>query len=209
MADGEAPAALLLHRADDPAEQIQLLLGIGGAGRVRLVGYGKVGENALGVQARQGAGAAYIRRAGVEMLPGDEIAQAGHPGVHLDVHRQRAAQADGLLAVLQCLGLAGHGLGDVQVHQAAHLLTGRMTEDEDGHGDTAMAQLGGLVDAGHGQIVRPQGLQRAGHLHRAVAVGVRLDHAQEFHAHPHPLPQGAVVIGQCIQVDLRPRSLQC
>ena len=125
------------------------------------------------------------------------------------MHRQRAAQPDGLLAVLQRLGLAGHGLGDMQVNELTHLLPGRMAQDEDGHGDAAMAQLGGLVDAGHGQIVRPQGLQRAGHLHRAVAVGVRLDHAQEFHALPHPLPQGAVVVGQGVQVDLRPRSLQC
>ena len=68
MADGKAPAALLLHRADDPAEQIQLLPGIGGAVPVRLVGHGEVGENALGVQARQAAGAAYVRRAGVKVL---------------------------------------------------------------------------------------------------------------------------------------------
>ena len=84
-----------------------------------------------------------------------------------------------------------------------------MTEDEDGHGDTAVAQLGGLIDAGHGQIVRAQRLQGAGHLHRAVAVGIGLDHAQKFDVLPYPLPQSAVVIGQGVQVDLRPRSLQC
>ena len=95
----------------------------------------------------------------------------------------------------------------MQVYQAAHLLAGRVAQNKDGHGDAAMAQLGGLVDAGHGQVVRAQRLQGAGHLHRAVAVGIGLDHAQEPDVLPHPLPQGAVVIGQGVQVDLRPRSL--
>ena len=89
-------------------------------------------------------------------------------------------------------------------YQAAHLLTGRMTEDEDGHGDTAMAQLGSLIDAGHGQVVRSQRLQGAGHLHRAVAVGVRLHHAQILHTGADLLPGHIVVVFQSIQVDFRP-----
>lgn len=77
MAEGEALAAPLLHRLDNAAEQVKLCAGIGGAVRVRLIGHGEVGEDALGVQAGQGAGAAYIRRAAVEMAAGDQVAQTG------------------------------------------------------------------------------------------------------------------------------------
>ena len=67
-----------------------------------------------------------------------------------------------------------------------------------------MAQLPGLVQAGHRQIVGPQSLQLPGHLHRAVAVGVGFHNAQVFHAGACEFPGLPVIMVQGVQVDLRP-----
>ena len=69
-----------------------------------------------------------------------------------------------------------------------------------------MAQLHGLVDAGHRQIVRAQLLQHAGHLYGAVAVAVRLHHPQKFHVGADVGAQGLIIVGQRVKVDLGPCS---
>ena len=97
----------------------------------------------------------------------------GHP--ELDLHR--AAAAHRLGAVLQCLGFAGHRLRDVVAQQLLHPLRRRMAQNQNGHMDTPGPQLHGLVQTGHRQIVRPQLLQHSGHLHRPVAIGVRVRYA--------------------------------
>ena len=130
VAQGEAPAALFLHRPDHPAEQVKLPAGIGHAVRVRLIGHGKVGEDALGLQPRQGAGLADALHAAVKVAAVAEIAQPGHAGIHLDVDLQRAAQGRGLMAVFQGLGLAGDGLGNVVLYQPPHLLLGGVAQDQ-------------------------------------------------------------------------------
>ena len=207
VADGKGVAQPLLHGPDDPAEQVVLLPGVALTVLPRLVGYGEVGEDALGLQARQGAVPADAVHAGVEMGPLAEVAQAGHAGVHLDMHLQRAAQADGLGAVLHRLGLAGDGLGDVQVYEPPHLLLGGVAQDEDGHGDAVIAQLHGLVHGADGQIVGPLFLQHPADHDGAVAVGVGLHHAQEFHVLPHAAAQHVVIVGDGVQIHLGPCSL--
>ena len=144
--------------------------------------------------------------AGVEHVAVAEIAQPGHTGVYLDVYLQCTAAFDGLGTVLLRLGGAGHRLGDVQVDQVLHLLTGRVAQDQDGHGDAVVAQLHGLIDAGHRQIVGAQPLQRPRHLYGAVAVAVGLHHPQKFHVGAHVGPQGLIVVGQRVKVDLGPGS---
>ena len=138
-----------------------------------------------------------------------EIAQPGHAGIHLDVDLQRAAQGRGLMAVFQGLGLAGDGLGNVVLYQPPHLLLGGVAQDQHRHGDAVGPQLHGLVNAGHRQIIRPQVLEGPGHLHGPVSVGVGLYHAQKAHVRPDMPPQAAIVVGQCVQVDLRPGPPQC
>ena len=56
MAYDKPLSALCFHRVDDPAEQRQLLFRIVAAVRIRLVRHGKMGEDALRPQTRQGAG---------------------------------------------------------------------------------------------------------------------------------------------------------
>ena len=120
---------------------------------------------------------------------------------------QGPAQGRGLPAVFQGLGLAGHGLGNVVLYQPPHLLLGGVAQDQHRHGHAVGPQLHGLVDAGHRQIVGPQLLEGPGHLHGPVAVGIGLHHAQEADLRPDMLPQAAIVVGQSVQVDLRPGSL--
>ena len=209
MPDGEAPAQPLLHGVDDPAEQVELGQRVGAAVRVRFIRHGKVGEDALGLQSRRVAGVADTLHAGVKHLPAAQIPQPGHAGVHLDVDFQRAAAFYRLGAVLLRLGGTGHGLGDVQVDQVLHLLPRRVAQDQDGHGDAVVAQLHGLVDAGHRQIVRAQRFQRAGDLNGAVAVAVGLHHPQKFDRRAHVGAQRPIVVGQRVKVDLGPCSPQC
>ena len=165
---------------------------------------GEMGENTLRVQPRQGAGLCDGLHAGFKMLAPDQKAQPGHTGIHLDVDPQRAAALHSLGAVRLRLGLGGHRLSDVVFDELGHHLRRGVPQDQNGHGNAAVAQFPALVQTGHCQIVRPQLFQLPGHLHRAVAVGVRLHHAQILHAGANLLPGHIVVVFQSIQVDFRP-----
>ena len=167
-----------------------------------------MGENALGIQSRQGAGLRNGVHAALKMLAPHQKAQPGHPGVHFDMHPQRAAAPDSLGAVLLRLGFGGHRLRDVVGNELRHHLRGRMPQNQDGHGDAAVAQFPRLIQTGHRQIVRPQLFQLPGDLHGAVSIGVRLHHAQILHTGADLLPGHAVIMFQSIQVDLRPGAPQ-
>ena len=207
MADAEG-AALRRQRVQHMGEHAELLPGIGLAVFAVHVGDGKVGENALGVQSRQGAGGRNGVHAALKMLTAHQKAQPGHPGVHLDVHPQGAAAFHRLGAVFLRLGLGGHRLGDVVGNQLGHHLRRRMPQNQDGHGNAAVTQFPGLVQTGHRQIVRPQLLQFPGNLHRAVAVGIRLHHPQIFHTGASSLPGDVIIVFQRIQVNFRPGAPQ-
>ena len=122
---------------------------------------------------------------------------------------QCAAAALGLLAVFQSLSLAGDSLGDTVFYQVFHLLLGGVTQDQDGHGDAAQAQLHSFVYAAHRQIIRAILLQHPRHLNGAVAIGICLHHAQELHAPSNVPAQLFVVFLQGVQVNNRPGPLQC
>ena len=120
-----------------------------------------------------------------------------------------AAAALGLPAVFQSLSLAGDSLGDAVFYQVFHLLLGGVTQDQDGHGDAAQAQLHSFVYAAHRQIIRAILLQHPRHLNGAVAIGICLHHAQELHAPSNVPAQLFVVFLQGVQVNNRPGPLQC
>ena len=209
MPDGKAAAELALGRLDDVGEQIKLRERIGAALLVRLVGDGEVREDALHLQPRQAAGGTDGLDAGAEVLARRQETQPRHAGIDLDMYLKRSAAAHGLLAVLQCLGLTGHGLRDVVLDEQRNLLLRRVAEDEHGHGDPIFAQLHRLVRARDGQIVCTQLLQRLRDAHGPVSVGVGLHHAQKLHARPDPAAQRLVVVCQSVEINLRPGSPQC
>ena len=164
-----------------------------------------MGEDALRLQPRQGAGVRDGGDARLKMLPPH---QPAHAGIHLDVDLQRPAESRGRGAVLLRLGLGGDGLGDAVGDKLRHHGGRGMSQDEDGQAHALPPELPGLVQTGDRQVVRPQLLQLPGDLHRPVAVGVRLHHAQVPDAGPGLSPGLMVVVGQGVQVDLRPGPLQ-
>ncbi len=71
-------------------------------------------------------------------------------------------------------------------------------EQQNGCLDACRAQLQGLLDAGHGKTVG-LGLERQGAPHRAMTVGVGLDHGQGLGA--GQLTGEAVVVSEGLEVD--------
>jgi hypothetical protein len=99
------------------------------------------------------------------------------------------------------------GHADVVPHDAGDFLLDDGSEDEDGAGDAAFAELeglGGVADADHLAAGLPRG---PGDREDAVAVGVGLDDGQ----HPRARLQGAAdrgdVVAERLQVDLRPDAI--
>ncbi|MOA03688.1 hypothetical protein D3C78_1232080 [compost metagenome] len=120
-----------------------------------------------------------------------------HAGVELEPHLQRPRQA----RALQRFQLPG------RVHHAPQILLGdqrqfvgfeEALEQQDRRTDAGRAQLQRLLDAGHREAV---GLlrQRLGAAHRAVAVGVGLDHREG--AGTAELAGQAVVVTQGVEID--------
>ena len=168
-----------------------------------------MGKDALGVQPRQAAGLANALHTAFKMCPADQVSQAGHPRVHLDMYLQRAAAADSFFAILQGLSLAGNGLGDVVFNELFHLLLGGVAQDQNGHSNAPQPQLHGLVDAADSQVVRPAFLQHLRHPNGPVAVGIRLHHAQKLHTRADVPAQLFVVFPQSVQINDRPGPPQC
>ena len=167
-----------------------------------------MGEDAFRLQSRQGASGGDGFHACVKVpLPHQET-QPGHAGVHLDVDLQCAAALHGCGAVRLRLGQGGHRLGDAVLDQLGHHGRGRVAQDQNGRLNAGPAEFFRLVQAGHRQIVRPQLLQLAGHLNGPVAVGVRLHHTQILHVGPDLSAGLLIVVGQGVQVDLRPGPSQ-
>ena len=207
VAQGDTAAQSGFHRVDYLTKQGKLPLRVANAFLVRLIGHRKVRENTLHGKTRQMAGGANIVHIIVKVFLIAQIAQTGHTGIHLDVHRQRAAVPRRFPAVLQRLCLAGHRLGDMVINQLAHLFFGRMAQDQDGHINGVVAQLHGLINTGHGQIIGARLLQYAGNLYGAVSVSVGLHHTQEFGT-GRQAAQRCIVVRQGVQINLCPGSSQ-
>ena len=170
------------------------------------VGVSKVGEHSLRLQAGQRAQPGDLP-GGLFSLPKET--QAAHAGVQLHV------DGEGLSCRHRCIreslssGQVPHRLGHLVLQQHGGQLHGGVAQAQDGQGDPRLTQLPGLVHAGHGQHVGPQLLQLLGHLHRPMAIGVGLAHAQKPAARRQHGAQSPVVMFQGGQVDLRPGSHLC
>ena len=175
---------------------------------IRLVGDGEMGKDPLRLQPRQDAGMGNGLHAVVKMPVPHLKAQAGHAGVHLDLHLQRLPAGGGGGTVRLRLGPAGNRLGDLVGSQLGHHLRRRVAQNQDGGLNPPPAQLPGLVQTGHRQIFRPQPLQAGGYLHRAVAVGVRLHHSQIPNPRSGKGPSLMIIMGQGVQINLRPGPFQ-
>ena len=170
-----------------------------------LVGHGKVGEDPLRVQARQGAGGFHLLHSG--LVPADVLIvepQAAHARVdfHMDVHGDSGLR--GVVGKLLGIVQAVHALGDPALRKGGGLLGGRVAQHQHRPGNAGQPQLKGLLQIGNGKPVRPQSLKLLGHADSSVAVGVRLHHAAHFGIRIGRLPHSGKIPGQGVQINLRP-----
>ena len=138
------------------------------------------------------------------MRTGAQKAQAGHTGIDLDVDAKRPAETGGLPGVFFGLGKTGHGLGDVVADQGLGIFRRRVAEDQDRQENAVLAQFHRLVKPCDSQVVRSGVLQQPRDLHRAVAVGVRLDHAQKPAAVGKTAPDRQIIVADIGKIDFSP-----
>ena len=85
-----------------------------------------------------------------------------------------------------------HGRCEVVGEDAADVAHAERAEDEDAPAIAGLAQLDALLEIGDREPLRSRLAQRAGHAHRAVPVGVGLDHGEDAR-HAAVTGGGAVV----------------
>ncbi len=131
--------------------------------------------------------------------------QPAHSGVHLDVYVGRAPAARGcrgeLLQVPAIVDDGRQALGQDFVLMA--VVVG--AEHQDGGADSRGAQLEAFLDQGDRQRVAER-LERPGHRHGPVSVGVRLDDPKQTDPWPDQLPHARQVPLHGTEIDLGDRG---
>ena len=146
--------ALRLGSGDHVAEKLELALCVGYALGVVVVGDGKVSVYALDVEVRHIAGPDDVFDALVKVASGAEEAESAHAGVELYVYLQRSAEPSRRFGKLCRLRLAAHRLRKVVAKKLRHILRRSVSEYQNGHSDSAAAQLDRFVKAGYGKVIR-------------------------------------------------------
>ena len=131
-------------------------------------------------------------------------ADAVHARVHGQVVRRADAEGVGRLGVAD--GEVGRvdARHDLVGQQQGDGLVGRLRQHEDGRVHQRLAQLDGLVDRGHAQVLGAGVQRRLRAAHRPMPVAVGLHHGHDAHAGAHVALEGRHVVAQGVQVDLRP-----
>ena len=209
VVQAESKIALRFHGVDHAQEAVVLDLRKFHALVCRLVTDAEVREHALHVQPRKREDLQNVAQARVEVRVVALEAEAAHAGVELDVDLHRSARADRGGGISLGDGEVRHGLRHVVFQDALGLISGREAQHQDGERDPVHAQLLALVEVRHGEIARAEPFKMLRHAHRAVTVGIRLDHAEELRLRPDLTANGLKIMGEVIQADLRPCALQC
>ena len=135
-------------------------------------------------------------------MPGLRVLVGGEAGtVHARIQLEPAVQRLGQLRRLQLLQLPGRVDDQPQILVGTQRQLAGMEEalqQQDRQMNARLAQLQRLLDAGHGKAVRLCG-QRSSAIHRAMSVGIRLDHGQR--TAPAEGAGNPVVVPQCRQID--------
>ena len=87
-----------------------------------------------------------------------------------------------------------------------HLRRG-IAEDQERPLDPGPADLERLLQVGDREKAAPGLVQLAGYMHGPVAIGIRLDHADDLRGGRHPLPDGLIILLQRVEIHLDPRAL--
>jgi len=171
------------------------------------VGDAEVHERALDVQVRQLRDLPQLIQRPLIVV--GEKADAGHARVELQVHVQDVIGPGQRLVELSGVFERVDLLRDVEEDHIGRVLRRGVAQDQDRQADLAAADLHRLFQIGNGQIFRAEIRQRPADRHRAVAVGVRLHHAEEFRALRQVGADGAVVVFQIVERNIRPGPFEC
>ena len=189
-----AQDALRQQRAERP-EAFQLLTG---EGHVLAVRVGKVGERAGQRQVRAGVQRGQ-HRPHLRLVP---CADAAHAGIQLEVYLHPSLAHGG--GERPHRGRVADGQRQVVPGCQGPVLGQRGAKHQNWRMNAALPQRGALLRQRHRQP-GGTGLQRgAGHLHRAMTVGVRLDHRQQPGALGHGAADQPHVLPQLRQVNAAP-----
>ena len=180
-----------------------LVLHFGVAFARRHIRHGEMREDALAFEARllrtrQNAAN------GLLALPRRE-ADARHAGVELVVHGDVASRADGRRREQICGFLVVDRRGDAVFGDRVHVGLVDIAENDDRLFDAVFAQFNGFRHGRDREIRCAHALEPLRDLHGAVAVAVRLDHAQ--HGRFRGLADDAVVMFDGTEVDFRPGAM--
>ena len=128
-------------------------------------------------------------------------ADAAHTGIQLEVHLCRPAQPFARRVQRQNARLVKHRLRKTTGDDRLRSLGLDAAQHENRRVDACLPQLRALLGNRHGQHGRAGLQRRARDLHRAVAVSVRLDHRQEFHAVRKAGAHHAHVVADGVKID--------
>ena len=171
------------------------------------VGDAEVHENALNVQVRQRRSLLQLVQRPVIVI-GKE-ADARHAGIELQVHVQDVVRPGQRLVQLLRVGQRMHLLRDIEEDHIRGVLRRRIAQDQNRQAHLAAPDLHGLLQIGHGQIFCAEIGQRPADRHGPVAVGIGLHHAEKARTGRQMRPDGAVIVFQIVERDIRPGSFEC
>ena len=164
---------------------------------IEFVSAGEMGNDTL--QRQVGQRAQFIQEGGGV---GIRDPQTPHAGVDLEMDLCLAEQPAG--GLVECLGLlhGEYGGGQVETDAFAFLSGIDAAQQQDRFVDAAFAELYRFSQKGDPEGIDPQIVQFAADLFESMAVGVRLDHCQDFRGDRQPGADDPVVVLKGGKIDL-------
>ena len=125
------------------------------------------------------------------------------------MHVQDVVRPGQRLVQLLRVGQRMYLLRDIEEDHIRGVLRRRIAQDQNRQAHLAAPDLHGLLQIGHGQIFCAEIGQRPADRHGPVAVGIGLHHAEKARTGRQMRPDGAVIVFQIVERDVRPGSFEC
>ena len=174
--------------------------------RIPAVGHAEVHKGPLHMEMRQIGCLNHLLQGRLRTI-GRE-ADAGHARIQFQMGiENKIGAVQGVVqfpGILQGMDL----LGQIQIDHIFGIQGRRIAQDQNGRADPAPAQLHGLLQVGHRQVGSAQLHQGMTHRHGPMTIGVGLHDPQKLAVPGNVGANGAIVMGQGVQIHAGPGSLQ-
>ena len=164
-----------------------------------------LGRLQVGPQAADAEGRAFREPGGDACHHFDREPAAAQAGLDLELHPEGRRVIRGREEPVEKDRVAGRDVDRVLPRDVEPCRRNGV-QHQDREPDAGLAQLERLVDRGHAQSVGAGRLEGHGDRHRAVSVGVGLDHRADRHAGPGEGSERREVRRQRVEVELEPRG---